>query len=144
MSGKTIELKFSNYKPIFNTADAIDSSGIYCIYAMTTDRNGVPTHGKLIYIGEGSKVKTRLESHNRLVNGKQVSLTTFLDKDQTLFYSVAAVTSGKDDRLRAEAALIFKIKPTANTSNTASFNEPETTIKVFGSHHQIPDSFTVN
>lgn len=143
VSGKTITLDFIGYNAISNTSNTINTSGIYCIYAMTKDSDGKPVRGRLIYIGEGAKVKSRLETHNRLVNGKQVSLDTFLKEGEFLYYSVAAVPSGENDRLRAEAALIFEHQPVANTANKSSFNYPETTINTSGMNHQLRDSFTV-
>ena len=143
VSGKTITLNFTGYKSIFNTSDTINTSGIYCIYAMTKNSNGKLTNGRLIYIGEGAKVKSRLSTHNRLVNGKQEPLYNFLKDGENLYYSVAAVPSGENDRLRAEAALIFEHQPIANTDNKSSFNYPKTTISTSGMNHQLQSSFTV-
>nr|ELR5167171.1 GIY-YIG nuclease family protein [Providencia rettgeri] len=143
MSGKTIELEFKGYRPIFQTDKTINTSGIYCIYAMKKDSNEKLISGRLIYVGEGQKVQDRLRNHNRLQNGKQEALDSFMGRDEYLYYSVAPVSSGANDRKRAEAALIFELQPEANTSNKASFTYPETTIEASGASHDIPDSFIV-
>ncbi|MEQ5167611.1 GIY-YIG nuclease family protein [Proteus terrae] len=143
MSGTTIDLEFDGYWPIFNTADTINTSGIYCIYAMKKDSHNKLSSGRLIYVGEGQKVQDRLKNHNRLQNGQQKPLDSFLSSDEYLYYSVAPVTSGTDNRKRAEAALIFELQPQANTSNKVAFTYPETTIESSGKSYEIPNSFTV-
>ncbi|EPG6461407.1 GIY-YIG nuclease family protein [Citrobacter braakii] len=140
MTGKTINLQFDGYWREANKSGVPDQSGIYCVYACKAVTNGSKTTleiRKLIYIGESSNVRSRVATHDRLGDWNE-----HLMVGETLCYSVATIT-GKDDRVRAEAALINKMTPPANSEYTGEFPYNETTVNCSGETSHLLSTLTV-
>lgn len=136
---KTIELEFKGYWREENSGGIPNSSGIYlvysCEYDATSDKVALR---KLIYIGESGTVHDRISGHSKKTecwNGK-------LQSHEELCYAFTPV--GETDRKRAEAALIFKHKPTCNDEYVNDFPYDQTTVKSSGKCEFIASSFTVN
>ena len=135
---KIIELKFDGYWREINSSGIPNNSGIYLVYCCKYNATAKAVSiKKLIYIGESGKVKDRISGHKKKSecwNGK-------LQSGEVLCYSFAPIAS--PDRERAEAALIFKHKPTCNDEYKDNFPFDETTIKSSGRCKFITSSFTV-
>lgn len=80
---------------------------------------------KLLYTGESENVHDRIVNHDRLEDWKKELLG-----NETLCYSFGAIGSG--DRVRAEAALIFKHKPPMNEEYTHNFPYEDTEMVLTG------------
>jgi len=144
---KTINLDWDGYYPESKTSDGHllniskhKCSGIYAVYAgsaSATDSSKCNIR-KLLYIGESKNVVS-----DRLTDKHEnyKCWTGKLQSGEKLYFSIADVDSG--DRARAEAALIYKCKPTCNDQGTDSFDYDTTTIESAGNHFDIPNSFTV-
>lgn len=130
---KTIELEFIGYYRDRNDDEIIDTSGIYCVYAI----NEKAKTGRLIYIGEAKDVKDRLSDHEKYDDW----WAELRENETTLYYSCAKVSS--TDRKRAEAALIYKHQPTVNDLLKDNFSHPDTTIEITGITLGLKTKFTV-
>ena len=113
-------------------------SGVYGVYACTHDpsENTVSIR-KLVYVGESENVQNRVakhekwdEWHRHLLSGEEICFN-------------AALISGNADRVRAEAAMIYKHKPPCNTEYVSSFPYDETTVRTSGRNRLLHDYFTV-
>lgn len=139
---KTIPLEFKGYWRDEKRSSVPNASGVYLVYRCVYNKNAKPkptvSLKQLIYIGESEAVRDRIgEDHERREcwEGK-------LKTGEVLCFSYAS--ANKADRERAEAALIFKKKPTCNDQGKDSFSYEKTTIKSTGKAHEyIPDEFTV-
>lgn len=134
---KTIPLNFRGYWLEAKKASVPAVSGVYCVYAGTysaeTDRVSLR---ELIYVGESSDVRDRLADHERLKDWKRR-----LRSGEVLCYSVAEV--GSNDRVRAEAAVIYRHKPPCNTEYISRFPFENTTIETSGRNRFLDAVFTV-
>ena len=128
---KTIELEFIGYYDDRNDDEIIDTSGIYCVYAVKSKHQV-----RLIYIGESENVRTRLIKHNRYDDW-----VNELTKGEKLYFSYAKASS--TDRERAEAALINYHVPPLNDEHTINFSYLDTTIKLSGDILELSEEFTV-
>ena len=134
---KEITLEFKGLKLDSNKAYLEDDSGIYCVYICAYNSiEKVYIIKKLLYIGEADSIRERLKSHekhqtweNNLINGEQLGYTR-------------ALISG-DDKLRAEAALIFHHKPPVNTDHKDHFGYPDTKMILKGNTGSLDKVFTV-
>ena len=115
-----------------------DASGIYCVYACTynaiTDKVSIR---ELIYVGESDNIWNRISNHERLADWKKR-----LRSNETLCYSFAGVS--ENDRVRAEAAVIFHHKPPCNTEYRHSFPFDTTTVTTSGRNAMLDSGYTVS
>lgn len=134
---KTISLNFKGYWLEDKKLSVPEGSGVYCVYAGTyhaeTDRVSLR---ELIYVGESSDVRARLENHERLNDWKRR-----LRIGETLCYTVATVNAS--DRERAEAAVIYRHKPPCNVEYINRFPFENTYIETSGSNRFLEAAFTV-
>ena len=135
---KRIELNFRGYWMEVNKNGIPDASGIYCVYACTynaiTDKVSIR---ELIYVGESDNIWNRISNHERLADWKKR-----LRSNETLCYSFAGV--GENDRVRAEAAVIFHHKPPCNTEYRNSFPCDTTTVTASGRNAMLDSGYTVS
>ena len=80
---------------------------------------------KLIYIGESDDVNGRIANHEKLPDWQK-----HLGQGQVLCYSFGPVPYG--NRVRCEAAMIFKHKPPENTEYKTTFPFDQTTLTLTG------------
>ncbi len=146
MSGTTIELEFNGYWRDESISDVPASSGIYCVYRGTRNTTVKPITvnlTELIYIGESGDVRERLANHDKYDSWKRK-----LKEGEVLLYSVAKVTTGKNDRLRAEATLINSCDPVINKEYTQEYSAEDpfpfnkTTVKTSGENMFLPSTTT--
>lgn len=142
MAEKPIELSFEGYylenEDNFLNTSKHDCSGIYAVYVAKPTETRKYNIWCPIYIGESENVLKRLtKNHEHYEDWKNE-----LKYGEKLYFNIADV----DDycRERAEAALIFEIKPKLNDKGKDSFGYNETTIKSSGIKGAIPDAFTVS
>ena len=134
---KTISLEFDGYWREVNKGGIPAESGVYGVYACTYNKDQKTVSlRELVYVGESSDVNSRISNHERLSDWKKR-----LRAGETLCYSFAKVAG--NDRLRAEAAVIFHHKPPCNVEYKHSFPFADTTITATGKHAKIDDTFTV-
>lgn len=134
---KTIPLEFNGYWLDANKSSVPARSGVYCVYASTYHRNTDSVSIRaLIYVGESEDVRSRLANHERLDDWKKL-----LKAGETLCYSVAGIASS--DRVRAEAAVIYKHKPPCNAEYVNQFPFDTTTMEISGTHRFLESAFTV-
>lgn len=135
---KRIELNFRGYWMEVNKNGIPDASGIYCVYACTynaiTDKVSIR---ELIYVGESDNIWNRISNHERLADWKKR-----LRSNETLCYSFAGVS--ENDRVRAEAAVIFHHKPPCNTEYRNSFPFDTTTVTTSGRNAMLDSGYTVS
>lgn len=139
---KTIPLEFDGCWREKNKSGIPNASGIYLVYRGVFNKDAKPkptvTLKQLIYIGESETVRDRIvEEHEgrECWEGK-------LKTGEELCYGFAP--ADKANRERAEAAIIFKMKPICNDQGKDSFNYQQTTIKSTGVCCRfIPKEFTV-
>lgn len=135
---KRIELNFRGYWMEVNKNGIPDASGIYCVYACTynaiTDKVSIR---ELIYVGESDNIWNRISNHERLADWKKR-----LRSNETLCYSFAGFS--ENDRVRAEAAVIFHHKPPCNTEYRNSFQFDTTTVTTSGRNAMLDSGYTVS
>ena len=101
-------------------------SGVYCVYTGTYNkRTGKKTLNELIYVGQAENINERIANHDRLDDW-----LSYLTDGETLFYTCAHVTG--EDKDRAEAALIYKLKPWFNDKLKHKFDYPDTKLSITG------------
>lgn len=134
---KTINLNFDGYWREINKDSVPSQSGIYCVYSCTYNRNkGKVSIKELLYIGESTDVHSRIANHDRLDDWVKK-----LSTDETLCYSFAPING--NDRIRAEAALIFKHKPPMNTEYINNFPYNDTEMLLSGNASLLTANFIV-
>jgi len=132
---KTIELVFEGYYsedelPPHNH----DCHGVYVVYAGKCKSEKECTLRKILYIGRSSDVAERPSpSHHKYKDWHKE-----LDDRESLLFSFADIR----DEKRAEAALIFKIKPKCNDTGKDGFHYPDTTINTSGANGYLEKLFT--
>jgi len=135
---KTISLEFDGYWREVNSGGVPKKSGIYCVYTCVYNQSKENiTIQKLIYIGESDNVNDRISGHET----KSKCWNKQLNNGEVLCYSFAP--ADETNRKRAEAALIFKHKPTCNEEYVDNFPYDETTVKSTGKTQSIKSEFTV-
>lgn len=132
---KSISLQFDGYWAEKSAQFLPSQSGIYCVYGGKENPNGTVTINKLIYIGESENVRNRVSGHE-----KEPAWRRHLAWGEVLIFSSAPIAQ---ERLRAEAALIFHHKPPVNDEYTSSFPYDETQMTVMGKSALLASSFTV-
>ena len=134
---KIISLNFEGYWREINKSFIPEKSGVYCVYACAYNASEKTVSlRKILYIGESENVRNRISNHDRLSDWKKL-----LYSGETLCYSFAFVSA--TDRLRAEAALIYRHKPPCNSEYVYGFPFAETTIKTSGRNDLLLSEFTV-
>ena len=138
-SKKTYDLDFAGYWREPNISSLPASSGIYCVYACTfnKDQNTVSI-AKLLYVGESANVRVRVDGHPSFDTWKKQLISA-----QILCFSASTISPGTD-RERAEAAMIYKHQPPCNASCKDSFSHDTTTINTSGQNVLLATRFTVN
>lgn len=135
---RSYTLNFDGYWREPNVGGLPAQSGIYGVYAATFNQQaGTVTLNRLIYIGESADVRARVANHEKwplwkrqLRAGEIVCLN-------------AATISGEADRLRVEAAMIYKHKPICNDEYTSNFPFDTTTVTTTGKNALMETYFTV-
>lgn len=133
---KTISLEFDGYW-CEGSDDIPKKSGIYCVYTCVNNPSKDTIIQKMIYIGESNNVSDRISGHEK----KSKCWNTKLNSDEVLCYSFAP--ANEEDRKRAEAALIYKHKPTCNEEYVNEFPYDETTVISTGKTGFLESPFTV-
>lgn len=137
MSSKTYSLDFDEHH--INSTDLPDWSGIYCIYAFEHNDPKTSYHARgLLYIGESENIRERVSNHEHREDWENK-----LDKKNEVLLFRAAPISPKEDRERAEAAMIYHHKPPCNTQYVHSFPFDKTTIEISGETDHLTTNFTV-
>ncbi|MCY4049303.1 MAG: GIY-YIG nuclease family protein [Hyphomicrobiales bacterium] len=122
-------LRFDGYYFKTQTDRLPTTSGIYGVY-------GLSNSFRLIYIGESSNVRDRVENHE-----KRTKWQSKIRTGEKICFNVALISSR--ERQRAEAAMIYKHKPPCNTEHVNSFQFDTTTIRTSGKNACMHDRFTV-
>ena len=134
---KKIALDFDGYWREANKDSIPRQSGIYCVYTCTYNATEhTVSIKKMLYIGESTNVHDRIAAHDRLDDWKKK-----LTANETLCYSFAPISG--DDRIRAEAALIFKHKPPMNEEYVNNFPYEDTQMSLSGKTKFLTTNFTV-
>jgi excinuclease UvrABC nuclease subunit len=138
MASKSYALTFEGYWREPNTGGLPDRSGIYCVYACTHNRaENTVSLNRLIYIGESENVRGRVTVHERRGDWRRE-----LRAGEELCFT-AALISPEGDRLRSEAAMIFRHKPPCNVEYRDAFPFDQTTISTGGRNALLQAYFTV-
>jgi excinuclease UvrABC nuclease subunit len=133
---KTIKLEFDGYyREEGLPPPGHDCAGIYVVYAGKYISEGTCELREVLYIGRSGDVDERPSSKHH----KYKSWHEQLEKNEILYFSFA----NTDDEKRAEAALIYKIKPICNDTGKNGFHYPETTITKSERNTDLELSFTV-
>lgn len=134
---KTISLNFDGYWSDDYKSSIPNSSGIYCVYSCfcNPSERTVDLH-RVLYIGESENVQERLQNHEKFPKW-----CNYLKNGESICYSFAPINS--NDRERAEAALIYKIKPPCNTEHSKQFAYLTTEMIVTGKNSLLPVRFIV-
>ena len=147
MAAKTISLDWDGFYPESKTDDGYllniskhKCSGIYAVYVGSPSKTDSSKCNirKLVYIGESRNVvgERLTEYHENYRCWKRQ-----LQEGEKLYFGIVDIDY--TDRERAEAALIYKLKPTCNDQGTDSFNYDTTTIVSSGAYDYTPGTFTV-
>lgn len=128
-------LNFVGYKPDSFNSCFSNEPGIYLVYRGILDYpRGNVYLKELVYIGETDDFYERHLEH--VYEG---DFTDCLQNGEELFYSTAELMGGKNDRLRAQDTLIYKLKPRYNDMSTVTFNHPSTMVVSSGEHVYVPN-----
>ena len=134
---KKINLDFDGYWREINKNSIPSKSGVYCVYSCVyNSSNKTVSIKKLLYIGESENVHDRIANHDRLEDWKKE-----LSDNETLCYSFGPIGTG--DRVRAEAAMIFKHKPPMNEEYTNNFPYEDTEMVLTGKTKLLNTNFVV-
>jgi hypothetical protein len=127
---KTIELVFDGYYLESELPPSgHDCSGVYAVY-----RGNTSNLTELLYVGRSENIAERPgSSHHKYEDWRNARRP-----GEKLYFSFADTS----DEERAEAALIYQLKPRLNDTGTEGFHHPETTIKTSGKNAGI-GAFTV-
>ena len=137
MAAQTFAIEFDGYWRETNKGGIPAKSGVYCVYSCVHNvSEKTVSIKKLIYIGESENVNDRIENHEKLPNWKK-----HLKSGEMLCYSFGGVAS--TNRVRCEAAMVFKHKPPENTEYVSSFPFDQTTMNLSGKTTLLSTSFTV-
>lgn len=136
MTEKIYKLKFNGYR--IKSDYLPTDSGIYCVYACTYySSNDTVSLRLLLYIGEASNVLSRVSGHE-----KRKDWRDYLQFREILCFNTALI-SPRQDRERAEAALINKHKPPCNYEYKNRFPFAKTSIQTKGRNGLLQSNFTV-
>lgn len=114
-----------------------DYSGVYLVY------RGVPTNDgnslickELMYIGQASDIRSRIENHDRREDFIQRA-----ENGESVFYSCAKCNPTDLDRI--ENALIYRMQPPLNNNGILKFPYPDTQIVSTGECALLDKDFTI-
>lgn len=143
MAEKTISVEFDGYWRDENKGELPAKSGVYCVYECIHNVKGknITIH-KLIYIGESENVTNRVANHE-----KYGDWLKHVKKENELCFSFGVVvgSTGRDPyKDRAEAAMIFKHKPSENKEYKKLFPFDKTTMSLSGETAKLTSDFTVD
>ena len=138
---KTYNLDFQGYWQDKNKGGLPKEPGVYAVYKGTLQNDNLVTLEKIVYIGEAEDIHDR---HNLKEHEHYKDFVRVCGGADKVWYNAAKVLGGKDELLRVENALIYKIKPEINDKEKDSFNYQTTTVVSTGRHSFIPNSYTVN
>lgn len=114
------------------------ASGVYGVYACTHNVSGnTVSLRKLLYIGEAADVRARVAGHERRYDWRRQ-----LQRGEELCFN-AALISPREDRERAEAAMIYEHKPPLNVDYVHAFPFDVTTVATSGRNALMKAYFTV-
>jgi len=130
MTNAIYHLSFSNYGGEENYDSLPTNQGVYAVYAGCY----------LVYIGESGNVQKRVRSHKY---DKLPCWQSNLQNDELLDFWVADTNKTCQDRLRAEAAMIYKHKPECNTEYVNCFPFNDTDIHISNDDLGMCQNFTV-
>lgn len=137
MAAQFYSLEFDGYWREPNKGSIPAESGIYCVFSCV---HNVPDKTvalkKLIYIGESDDVNARVAYHDRLSDWRK-----HIKQGEALCYSFCPVPS--TNRIRCEAAMIFKHKPPVNTEYTQAFPFDQTTLSLTGKTTLLYTSYSI-
>ena len=111
---KAIILTFGDFQPVSTKPE---ESGIFCVYR--ADAKGRPE--KLLYVGETGDLNTPIS----------VKCSDWHEEEEPV-YCLAPMKGGKEEILRAKAALICKFKPERNEKSKDSFNYGKSVVLITG------------
>lgn len=112
-------------------------AGVYLVYRGTlTDDGKALICKELIYIGQATNIRSRLENHDRREDFLQRA-----DNDEEIFYSCAKCNTNDLDRI--ENALIYHVQPPLNRNGVFSFPYPDTRIISSGQCALLDKDFTI-
>lgn len=132
-----IPLVFSGYWRDANVRSVPWFTGVYTVYACRNNLwNNTVSIRDLLYIGESINVGLRLGNHERKDEWRN-----YLGPGEELCYAVAPILF--QNRLRAEAALIYRHKPPANAEFKSNFPYTATRLTVSGTNCFLNPDFTV-
>jgi excinuclease UvrABC nuclease subunit len=135
---KTYRQGIEGYWRYINRGEMPSYSGVYFVCIGTYDKNNnTVTLKRLIYIGTGDDINSRIAGHERESDWKR-----YLKSGEELCFSCTEVDNS--NRERVEAAYIYKHQPPANTSCKSSFNYDTTKIISTGKTILITTDFTVD
>ena len=138
MAEQTFSIEFNGYWRDKDKGSIPSQSGIYCVYECTYNVQAKTVSlNKLIYIGEADNVQDRIANHEKYDDWKE-----YVRYGNELCFSLGAI--GVTNRVRSEAAMIFKHKPPENTEYVNSFPFDRTTMNLSGRIALLTPSFTVN
>jgi excinuclease UvrABC nuclease subunit len=133
----TINLDFEGYYRENVVEDLTQDTGVYCVYRShylpEIDRIRII---ELLYIGSSNNIKERIQSHE----GKELWKSKLLEGEE-LCYSYTKIK--EENRLRVEAALIFKHKPKCNTEYQDNFPFEKTSLILKGEIALLNSNFTL-
>lgn len=138
MAEQSFIIEFDGYWRDKNKGGIPSLSGIYCVYECTHNTHEeTVTLNKLIYIGEADNVNDRIAYHEKYNDWKK-----HVRLGNELCFSFGLLTS--TNRVRCEAAMIFKHKPPENTEYKDSFPFDKTTINLSGKIALLTATFTLH
>jgi hypothetical protein len=138
MAAQKSSIEFQGYWRQPNKGKMPAKSGIYCVYSCTHDVQAKIVYlKKLIYIGESENVNVRIANHEKLTDWQR-----HVKQGEVLCYSFGLVPSA--NRVRCEAAMIFKHKPPVNTEYAGVFPFDHTVMTVTGKTTLLHENFTIN
>ena len=131
-----MDQKTLNFTGYFTSKSYVPSqSGIYCVYRGTHNDNNTVSLNQLLYIGESGNAHDRLDTHEREKDWKR-----HLKYGEILIFTFAPIVA---ERVRAEAAMIYKHKPTENTEYKHSFPFRSLKMTLTGCTNKLYTQFTV-
>lgn len=131
-----LELTFDGYWRELNMRGIPEDAGIYCVYDCTQNTDNTLTLDKLIYVGESANARERIQKHEKWSEWRRA-----IAKGHQVCFSFAPA---KNERHRAEAAIIHHHKPPLNTEYVTEFPFETTTMLITGSAAKLDGGFTVS
>jgi hypothetical protein len=138
MAAQSYAIEFVGYWREPNKGSIPTESGIYCVLSCVhnvAEKKVSPK--KLIYIGESEDVNARIANHDKLQDWQE-----HLNEGEVLCYSFGPVPSA--NRVRCEAAMIFKHKPPVNIEYAEAFPFDKTILTLTGKVILLQTNSTVS